>query len=344
MPAEPAIQSDYHLLAFDAAGKQVADVPMLASGTHIDGQAPQVALDGVVPVTNAARVAVVHDGATIAERTASANAPALVIHRAPSFRGRDVKIPWHASDKDGDRLVTTVEYSADGGRTYDAIFTGPDKGVAHVPFRSLPRSSHARVRVRVNDGFHETSAQSPVFVSPGGPPVARITGPIGTLRQPNDAPLALSGEATDDRDRTLTGRHLRWSLDGRVIGTGEQIAPMGLPAGRHRIVLEARDRSGRVGRDSVTVTLTGARPLFLALRVPSSVKKNARVVRVRVVASLASSLPVTGAGGRAQQFQVDRHHRTISVRLKRGSRPLNLRFALRAGRATSARTVAVARR
>jgi hypothetical protein len=196
----------------------------------------------------------------------------------------------------------------------------------------------------VNDGFREAAAQTPVFSSPGAPPVARIVNPVGTLRQPNDAPLALSGQATDDRDRTLIGRHLRWLLDGRVLGSGQQIAPMGLPAGRHRIVLEARDRSGRVGRDSAEVTLTGARPLFLGLRVPSSVKKNARAVRVRVAASLISSLRVTGAGGRAQRFRVDRHHRTITVRLKRGAKPLELRFSLRAGRATNAQTVSVARR
>jgi hypothetical protein len=344
VPAEPALQSDYHLLAFDAAGNQIADVPMRASGTHIDGQAPQLMLDGVVPVTGAVRVAVVHGGTTIADRSASANAPDLSLTGTPIFHRRKATVHWRASDKDGDHLVATVEYSTDDGRSYDAVFTGPDKGFATVPARALSRSKDARIRVRVNDGFHETAVQTPVFHSSGAPPITRIVTPIGSLHQPNDAPLALSGEATDDHDRALTGRRLRWLLDGRVIGRGEQIAPMGLPVGRHRLVLEARDRIGRVGRDSVAVTLSGARPLFITLTVPSSVKKNASAVNVRVLASLTSTLRVTGAGGRAQQFRVDRHNRTIKVRLKRGTRPLKLRFALRAGRATTTRTVSVARR
>jgi hypothetical protein len=341
VPAQPAMQSDYHLLAFDATGGQIAAVPMRASGTHIDGQAPQTMLDGVVPVTNATRVAVVHNGTTIADRSASANAPELSVTGTPIFHRRKATIHWRASDKDADRLVATVEYSTDGGRSYDAIFTGPDKGFATVPARSLSRSKHARVRVRVNDGFHETAVETPVFHSPGAPPVARIAVPIGSVHQPNDAPLALSGQATDDHERSLTGRHLRWLLDNRVIGTGEQTAPMGLPAGRHRLVLEARDKSGRVGRDSVAVTLSGARPLFLTLGVPSSVKKTARVLRVRVTASVGSTLSVSGAGGRAQQFKVDRHHRTIKLKLKRGSKALKLRFSLRHG---SAQTVSVQRR
>ena len=343
-PAEPATQSDYRLLAFDAAGTQIADVPMLASSTHVDGEAPQTMLDGVVPVKDAARVAIVRGGSTVADRSASASAPEVSVTGAPSFRRSDATIRWRASDKDGNDLVATVEYSADGGRTYDAIFTGPDKGVAQVPARALPVSSRGRVRVRVNDGFRETSAQSPRFSSPGAPPVARIVNPAGTLRQPNDAPLALSGQSTDDRDRALTGRRLRWLLGKRVLGTGERISPAGLPPGRHRIVLEARDRSGRVGRDSVAVTLTGARPLFLKLKAPARVSRNARAVHVRVASTLPARLSVSGAGGRRQRFAVDRHTRTLTVRLRRGTRPLALRFSLRSGRATNAQTLTLARR
>jgi hypothetical protein len=343
-PPMPESQSAYHLVAFDAAGQQVADTPMIETSVHVDGEQPSSSLDAVVPVAGVARVAIVRDGATVAERSASASAPKVTDVRVPGFRRTTAVLRWSAADNDGGDLVATIDYSADGGRTFHPVWTGPNKGVAEVPARALPRSSSARVRVTVNDGFREVSARSPRFRSPGAAPVARIISPLGGLKQPNDAPLALVGQGSDDRSRALGGRRLRWLLGKRVLGTGEQVSPAGLPPGRHRIVLEARDSSGRVGRDSVKVTLTGARPLFLALKAPARVSAKARAVHVRVASSLRSTLSVRGPGVRRQRFAVDRHRRTVTVRLRRGTSPLALRFALRSGRATNAQTLTLARR
>jgi hypothetical protein len=343
-PPQPASQSPYHLVGLDASGQPLADVAMLEAPFHVDGEPPSIALTGALPIAGVASVAIVRDGATLATRTRSANAPAVRLRGLPSFGRASATVRWRANDADGDGLLATISYSADGGRTFEQVWSGPNRGVARLPARYLSRSSRARLRVTVGDGFQEASATSVRFISPGAPPVVRIISPAGPLRQPNDAPLALSGQAHDDADRSLRGRSLTWLLGGRPIGRGERISPAGLPAGRHRVQLVARDRHGRTGRASVVVTLSGARPLFLTFSGPTAVRRNARSLRLRVASSLEATLVVSGRGVRPQRFRADRTVRRVTVRIPRGRRSLALRVSLKAGRQTSRTELVVARR
>jgi hypothetical protein len=86
------------------------------------------------------------------------------------------------------------------------------------------------------------------------------------------------------------------------------------------------------------------RLLDLTLSVPATIRPTARSLRVRVSSSLPAQLVVNGAGDRAQRFAVDRRPRRLTIRARRGSTPLNLRFTLRAGRLSNVRAVTVARR
>ncbi len=342
-PPQPASPSPYHLVASGPGGGTIADVAMIESGTHVDGQSPETTLDAVVPAAGVTRVAIVKDGVELASRAQSTKAPSVKVPRAPTFKGRAATLRFGARDRDGGDLLAKVDYSADGGRTYEQIWTGASRAAIRVPARLLPRARRARLRVSVNDGFRERSALSPRFRSPGAPPEVAIVSPVTGLEQPNDAPLALSGRAFDDRSVRLTGRRLRWMDGRRVLGRGERIAPAGLSPGRHRISLVARDRFGRTSRAAIRVRLTGARPLFLKLTAPKKVGRRARSLKVRVASSLPSRLTLTGGGGKAQRFAVGRHSRKLRVRVRRGSKPLRLRLKLRVGHATSVRTVVVRR-
>jgi hypothetical protein len=343
-PAQPASESGYHLVGLDGSGNPVVDLQMLSSPTHADGVPPALALDGVIPAAGVAAVQIVRDGAVVATRAASATAPKVALSGLPRFRGAKATIRWRASDADRDALLTSVDYSADGGKTFVTIFTGPDHGNAKLPARMLSRASKARVRVRVNDGFREAAVTSPVFRSPGGPPVVRIVAPGKGAKQRNDAPLVLRGQAFDDASRSLTGKSLRWFVGKRLVGTGSQTAPMGLPAGRRRIRLTARDRFGRVRSASVVVRLTAARPLFLVLAGPTSVKRSARSVALKVSTSLPARLTVRGGARGQQRFFVSRKKRTLHVRVLPGRKRLTLRLTLVAGGKSTPATVSVARR
>jgi hypothetical protein len=330
---QPASSSPYHLIATDSSGHTTVDVPMLASFGHSDDDPPLpiLTLDAVVPAAGVTGVGVLSNGMTLATRTKSAHPPAVRIPRLPSFRGPKVAVTWRATDPDRDALDIEIDYSGDGGRAWTPVWMGPNLGRARLPARYLFRSTAARIRVIANDGFQTTTAVSRRFSSPGAPPSVQILLPWPHLRQPNDAPLVLSGQAFDDRSRMLTGRRLRWMLGRRLLGTGAQITVSGLPAGAHRIDLVARDGFGRRGVASIAVQLRASKPLFLKLQAPRSVGRKAKSVRLTVSSSLDATLLVRVGGLRAQRFTVARRTRQLRVHVLPGGKPVSLRLSLSAG-------------
>jgi hypothetical protein len=341
-PPQPSSNSDFHLIGLDAAGAQVADVGMLQAGVHTDGAPPSLTLDGVIPSAGVVSVAIVQGAKSFDTRARSASAPTVSIGKPPKARRGTATVRWTARDADGGRLLATIDYSTDAGRHFAQVWTGPSSGSARLPARYLSRSSRARLRVTVNDGFREATATSAVFRSAGAPPVVKILSPVRRLKQPSDAPLVLSGQAFDDRGDALTGRRLRWRAGRILLGTGADITATGLRAGRHRIDLLARDGAGRTSRASVVVTLSGARPFFLTLTAPKSVKRSARTLRMKLASSLPAKLTVRGGRG-TQRFTVGRRARTVTVRIPSGTKALKLRLTLSAGKLASSRTLAVIR-
>ena len=191
-------------------------VPAVVMTGHVDGVGMTTEFEGDVPARGASSIAVMQpDGTVVTQITRSAHAPVVKLlapKRAARVGGRTrtVRIRWTATDADHDALKAYVEYSRDGGRTWATIFIGPSKGTAKLPATLLGRSSNARVRVRVNDGFNETAVVSKRFVSRGAPPTVEIDAPARGAAVPAGAPLNLAGGATDDARRALTGRSLLW--------------------------------------------------------------------------------------------------------------------------------------
>ncbi len=336
-PAQKPVAAPYDLVATGASGATVAEIPMRASFGHVDSRpaVPILTLTGVVPATGVSSVRITANGATLATRTEGPNAPAVTIPRRPRF-GAAERNGVLARVRARQRAHSSVEvdYSGDGGRRWNPIWIGPNRGSALVPLRYLFRSADARLRVIVNDGFRAASAVSQRFRSPGAPPSVQIMMPSSGTRELNDAPLGLEGQAFDDSSRMLTGPRLRWMLGHRLLGTGGRITVTGLPAGRHRIVLVATDRFGRTGRASVEVVLRGSRPVFIALAAPRSAKRKARSLRLKVASSLPVPLVVRVPGLRAQRFTVGRSTRRLTVRIRPGHTTLQLKLSLGAGALT----------
>jgi len=319
---------------------------MLESFGHVDGTLTQatVTLDAVIGGSHVASVAVVHNGVTVATRARSAHPPVVKIAKPPVFGSRSVLVHWSARDVDGDPLAVEIDYSGDAGRTWNPVWIGPNRGGARLPDRYLFRSAHARLRALVSDGFQTATALSRLFRSPGAPPFVRILTPRPGFSLPNDAPLVLSGQAFDDQSNLLTGRHLRWMLGRRLLAVGEQVTVGGLPPGRHRIDLLARDGAGRVSRASLVVRLRAARPLFLRLATPRVLARTARFLQIAVASSLTARLVVRTAGMHPQQFTVSRNTRRVTVRTLRGRKPTSVRFSLSSGGLTRTVVVVVHRR
>jgi hypothetical protein len=344
-PPQPAAASTYQLTGTDASGGRLVQVPMHATFGHSDSRPAQpiLMLEGVVPAANLAGIGVLSNGVTLASLRKSAHPPTVKLSHIPSFGRRFALVRWRAADKDRDPLAIEIDYSGNGGRTFSPIWMGPNRGSARVPARYLFRSTRARIRIAVSDGFQTTTAVSRRFASPGASPSVSILMPWPHLRQPNDAPLVLSGQAYDDSSRALKGARLRWMLGRRLLGTGARVTVSGLPAGLRRISLVARDRFGRQGVASIAVRLRATRPLFLKLNAPRALGRRTRSFRLTVSSSLEASLTVRVAGLRPQRFEVGRRTRRLTVHVPGNRNGLTIRLALRAGGLTRNASLRIAR-
>lgn len=340
----PPAGSGYALSGLDSAGRTRATVPMFESFAHVDGPGLQRRLEGVVPAAGVAGVQIVEGRTVLASRHQSAHAPTVRLAELPTFGIATAVVRWSAHDADRDPVEAKISYSGDDGHTWNQVWMGPNLGRVKLPAHYLFSARRARIRVEVNDGFRTAIAVSRRFRSPGQSPSVAILLPAGRFHQPNDAPLLLSGQAVDDRSRQLTGRHLRWMLGRRLLGTGAQITAMALPAGRDRINLQARDRNGRVARASVVVRLGAARPLFLKLQTPRSVRRAARSLRIRMSSSMPARLIVQVPGLRPQRFSVDRRARGLTLRIRPGRKAVSLRLVLAAGGKRNTQALVIRRR
>ncbi|HVE69416.1 MAG TPA: hypothetical protein VNB64_12625 [Solirubrobacteraceae bacterium] len=337
MPAS----SSFHLVARNAAGAVLADVPMDVDRYEPD---PTLQLTGQAPVTGAASVEVTFNGAAIARRARSAAAPRVRITTPLAGRrvgaGRVATVRWTATDADaGDRLRAKVDYSFDDGRNWTVLFVGPNRGSTAIPSAYLSRSSRARVRVRVSDGFNEGQATSARFTAVGRPPSVGILTPTRRgQRIAQDAWLSLSGEATDDRRRRLAGRSVRWFDGRRLIATGPRASVTGLRLGRRGIRMTARDAFGRQRSTFATVTVVAVPPQFLRLTGPARLSRNATVASLRVRTNVTSIL--TARGRRAV---VGRGTRTVRLPVPRGRATLAVPVTLRSGRFTARRVLTIPR-
>jgi hypothetical protein len=289
-----------------------------------------IQVSAAVPAPGAQTVELVRDGVVLDTHSRSGSAPKLKLI-APRRGARigskgSLRVRWRARDADRGPLLASLDFSANGGKSWKPVATDLRGSKFALPLSYLARSRNARLRVRVNDGWNEATSISGRFSVAGPPPQVSIELPRNRLRLRADEPLNLEGVAHDDRSRTLSGRSMRW-LDGRrTLGHGPQVTALTLRPGKHTIRLVARDRSGRAGQASVRVIVTPVKPAFLVLKAPKSVSRKARRVAIRAAASLPGTLAVRG-----RRFKIDRRTRRFRVAVKPGRRPLRLRLNLRGG-------------
>ncbi|MDP8908758.1 MAG: hypothetical protein M3N47_06495 [Chloroflexota bacterium] len=348
----PAGGSGFRLVARDASGRIVSQVPMTADAPYVHGD-QMTFLHGEIPAATVERAQRSAGGiASLAVASGTrASVPLLRSPQRPKVRlltprrsdrvGRrqTTVVRWRASDADGDPMTASLDYSADDGRRWRSVFAGPNRNRATLQSRLLSRSRRARLRLRVNDGFNETVVMSKRFRALGGRPSVAITSPGRGNRLRQDAAAYLRGYAFDDALRPLRGRRLTWFVGRNRIGHGERLSVTGLPAGRRRIRLTARDGSGRRTTASVAVRITAVKPLFLVLKGPERLGRRARKVRLRVAASIPATLLVRG-----QRFGVNRRARSVIVEVPASRRKLTLRLQLRSGRRNNRATLRIARR
>jgi hypothetical protein len=336
-PTAPATDSAYKILVRNTAGKVIQDLPVAVQVAHADHELPPASLEANVPASAAASLVVTRFGKTLDVRRRTPHAPVVqILSPRPGSRIADTgwtTVRWHVSDEDGDPAIVRVDYSADGGRTYQSIAVNVTESSIKLPTSFFTRSSSARVRITASDGFNETSAVSKPFSAAGRAPLVRITSPRGRrVRIASEGSLYLSGEAYDEYEGFLQPSRLKWYDGRRLLGRGAVLNVRGLRPGIQKIRLVAGGSFGRIGSAKANVIVKASRPAFLTLVAPRFVGRNARTLTLRVSANLPAKLTV----GR-QRFSVGVTPRSVQIGIKQGKYPAVLHLRLTAyGRTTSA--------
>ncbi|MFN8474922.1 MAG: hypothetical protein U0822_22230 [Anaerolineae bacterium] len=245
------IDNDIH----EAAGFQAAD-PTAAKSFALTFPAP----NGVVAELD------LMEGATVlASLRPGPAAPTVSILKPAAGEAFDTSmtIQWRASDPDAaDRLLYTVQYSPDDGRSWRALVTGlpgpPDSDVVTLSLPSLsgiPGGETALIRVAASDGYHTALATSGVFRVPNRPPQATILRPFAGQTLPPEQAVVLRGAASDAEDGGEPADRLSWAVDGAGVGAGPQTEVAGLAPGAHTLTFTARDANGQTSTAQETLNV-----------------------------------------------------------------------------------------
>src|ERR1035438_1294695 len=179
-----------------------------------------------VPSAGVASVQIVLNGSMVDQRVRSAHAPTVQINGVqadltiPGTTQTTTSISWTAADADNDPLMAKVDYSADGGANWRNVFFGPNKNSVSIASSYFNAAAAAVVRVRISDGFNETTAISQPFAEAGAPPTVIITSPISGTSIGNEETLHCSGGAYDDQHQLISDTNLTWYAGRKQIGTG----------------------------------------------------------------------------------------------------------------------------
>jgi hypothetical protein len=191
-------------------------------------------------------------GRVVAQRAVSLNSPVVTL-LAPM--GGDewgvegtAAVSWAAEDADGDILHYWLQYSADGGQTWDTLSKDVAETTFDVDLALVPGSPAAIVRVVATDGVNTAVATSAPFVVARKAPMVSIVAPENGVDRAGRAPMLLEGSAVDWEDGVLPPTALVWAsdLDGDL-GVGETLSPARLSPGEHLITLTATDSDGQQG-------------------------------------------------------------------------------------------------
>ena len=219
----------YQPVARGAGGKILSTSGAVPQVEHTEHGLPVLLLSGRVPAAGVKGVEVMSANKPITAQLGSAHAPTVKI-LAPKARtivgrgGHAVMIRWRAADADpGTKLNAIVQYSTDDGRTFRTLWIGADRRSLQLPARLFVGSRRARVRVRVQDDFHEALATSGRFMAASAAPLVRTVSPAAGSSFRAGAPVALAGEAFDQAGRALKGRAFTCSSGATVLGHGRLI-------------------------------------------------------------------------------------------------------------------------
>ena len=211
---------------------------------------------------NTGRVEILYEGTVIGSMEPSPNPPVIEFDsfNEKTVQNNELFFSWSGSDPDGNDLTYSVQYSSDGGNSWETIATGLSRNSLTVPVDNLRGTEEGLIRIMASDGYNTAYAVSPqTFSVPNSPPVVTISTPGDGVRVDSSAIIVLRGSAFDLEDGQLSGTALVWQSDQHgMLGTGRvlDLKASALSRGTHTITLTATDSGGAIDQTSVSVEVT----------------------------------------------------------------------------------------
>ncbi len=244
--------ADNELARYPFTPDEIHDDTLDPNGSHSTTE--RLLIDELVPyVAGTVTVEIETASGVIASITAGATDPSITV-TGPSSRAAEQTITWTANDVDGDNLHFIVQYSPDGGQTWQTLAVDLTGNSFTVDTDSLSAGTQAQFRVLASDGIHTTAGDSATFVVANHAPAATITFPADNSTFATGQTVGLQGMGYDADSGSLEESELSWSsnLDG-ALGMGSARSISGLSVGTHTITLSADDGVG--GLDTAQITL-----------------------------------------------------------------------------------------
>jgi hypothetical protein len=150
--------------------------------------------------------------------------------------GEQIQLTWSLESKGDEEPEAAVQWSADGGRSWQALSARIRGQSTSLDARGLP-VGELLVRVLVSDGFF-TAASEPIAIKvPERPTHASILSPRSGQTLTHPSSLRLWGIATAASGEAVTDEDARWLIDEREVATGLDTYVSTPPPGDHRATL-----------------------------------------------------------------------------------------------------------
>lgn len=166
------------------------------------------------------------------------------------------ELSWSVLDPDSTAHTFLVEYSTDGGITWNALVSNLTEPSVVINFDDVAGSASAKVRVLASDGVNTGVGLSELFTVPSKSPTAEILTPAdGSVYDVADL-VWLQGVGWDPDDGYLAGAAMQWesSRDG-LLGTGAELHATDLSPGTHAVTLTVTDGEGNEATDSIVIAV-----------------------------------------------------------------------------------------
>jgi hypothetical protein len=168
-------------------------------------------------------------------------------------------ISWTGADRDLDPLQYMLQYSTDGGQSWEVLAPNLSETSLEIDTSYLPGSDNGLLRLIASDGLNTVSVESVPLRVGGKPPFVHISGPTAEDQLVAGSTVVLQGAATDLEDGFLADDSLSWASDrDGVLESGRTAVLASLTEGPHTLTLTAIDSDGNASTASIDVVVEPA--------------------------------------------------------------------------------------